>query len=92
LANNLLWSSKHICNIALQVLTMPSCEAIYNFISTTIKLSTSFVELGCMAWSCICNYCNFFSPVAIGSNWTSIWPSTFPIPCELHLLLFEVRT
>jgi hypothetical protein len=36
LVNNLLWSSKCMCNVALQALTMPSCEAIYNFISTTI--------------------------------------------------------
>ncbi len=75
--NLLLWSSKCMCNVALQALTMPSCEAIYNFISTTIELFASFVELGYRAWSCICNCCNSSSLVATNSTRASIWLSTF---------------
>ncbi len=78
LVNNLLlWSSMCVCNVALQGLTMPSCEAIYNFISTTIELFASSVELGCRAWSCICNCCNSSSPIATNSSRASIWLSTF---------------
>jgi hypothetical protein len=73
LVNNLLLrSSKCMCNVALQALTMPSCEAIYNFISTTIELFASFVELGCRAWSCICNCCNSYSPIATSSSQASM--------------------
>jgi hypothetical protein len=42
------------------------------------------VELGCRSWSCICN---LKIPVKL-----QFGHQPFPIPCTLHLFLFEMRT